>query len=199
MPLVAGAPGLTRVVIADDHPAVRAGLRALLDSEPDLQPAGEAEDAYAVPALIHRVRPDVVLLDYRLPGRDGISLCHEIKRDPMAPAVVVYSAFVSDHMMVPARLAGADAVVDKAAAARDVAMVVRRVAAGETLMPAIEPGALAMAGEQLPEEDLPILGMLVNGASPEEVARTLSVSIDELDHRIGRALGHLVLKRVARR
>lgn len=186
---------LIRVVVADDHPAVRAGLRALLEAEPDLEPVGDAADAYEVPALIHRVRPDVIVLDYQLPGSDGITLCRELKRSPTAPAVVLYSAFVGPHMHVPARIAGVDAIVDKATPPRDLAMILRRIAAGESLAPAIEPDMLAIAGERLAPEDLPILAMLAHGSSHVEIADAMNLSPEELDGRIGRALGRLTVDR----
>ncbi len=184
-------PAAIGVLVVDDHPAVRAGLRALIDGERDMHVVGEASDEYTLVPAIRRFEPDVVLLDYKLPGTDGISLCHRVKANASAPRIVIYSSFVMPSMAVPARIAGADALVDKAVEPRDLTRTIRRVAAGEATAPQITAEALALAGDLLPIDDLPILGMLVNGVPNRELAETLGISLEDVNHRIDRILGVL--------
>ena len=108
------------VAIVDDHHAIRLGLRAALLSEAGLEPVGSAANAGETEVLLYRTRPDVVLLDYHLPGMDGLTLCRRIKSDIPAPAVILYSAFADPSMTVPAIVAGADAIVHKGGQTRDL-------------------------------------------------------------------------------
>lgn len=176
------------VLVVDDHPAVRAGLRALMDAEPDLDAVGEACDEYTLEPAIRRLEPDVVLLDYQLPGTNGIALCRRLKARARAPRVVIYSSFVAPSMAVPARIAGADALVDKAVPPRELAATIRRVAGGEAVAPAVTPESMALAADLLTIEDLPILGLLLNGVSPRATAATLQTSLEDLDQRVERIL-----------
>ncbi|MEO6497089.1 MAG: response regulator transcription factor [Solirubrobacteraceae bacterium] len=184
---------LIRVVVADDHPAVSAGLCALLEAEPEMEAVGVAVDGFDLPALIHRVRPDVVVLDYQLPGENGLMLCRDIKRAPVPPGVILYSAFVTRELLVPARIAGVDAIVDKGAPPRELVVAIHRVAAGESLAPKIDPDMLTLAGEVIAADDLPILGMLANGTSHADMASTLDLSPEVLDQRITRTLACLAV------
>jgi DNA-binding NarL/FixJ family response regulator len=134
-----------RVAIVDDHPALRAGLRAALESEWGLEPAGEAARAEDVPALAYRTRPDVVLVDYHLPGRDGLAVCLELKGDVPAPGVVLYSAYADASLVVPAIVAGADAIVHKGAPAAELFAAVRAVAGGATAFPPVPAEQLELA------------------------------------------------------
>ena len=134
---------MIRVAVVDDHHAVRLGLRAALLSEPGLEAVGSATSAAEADALLYRTRPDVVLLDYQLPGADGLTLCRRIKSDVPAPGVVLYSAFADAAMTVPAIVAGVDAIVHKASQTRDLFDAIRRAARGDTTLPEIDQGAAA--------------------------------------------------------
>lgn len=183
--------GPIRVLVVDDHPAVRAGLRALIDAEPDMRAVGEACDEYTLMPAVRRAEPDVVLLDYRLSGANGLVLCRRLKSGVFPRRVVIYSAFAGHSLALPARLAGADALVDKAVSPRELAAVIRGADAGDPVAPAVTPDALSVAADLLRVEDLPILGMLAHGATPGDVARTLDISASELDQRVERMLGVL--------
>ncbi len=176
------------VLVVDDHPAVRAGLRALIDAEQDMRAVGEASDEFTLMPALHRFEPDVVLLDYQLPGTNGIALCRRVKASMTPPRVVIYSSFVAQSMAVPARIAGADALVDKGVAPRDLAATIRRVAVGDGGVPEVTPESMALAADLLLAEDLPILGMLTNSVTPRDIATTLNISVEELDHRTQRIL-----------
>jgi DNA-binding NarL/FixJ family response regulator len=120
---------MIRVAIVGDHHAVRLGLNAALESEPGLVPVGTAATAAELSPLLYRTRPDIVLLDYNLPDGDGLTVCHQIKSQALAPAVIVCSAFADDSMTVPAIVAGADGILDKGLPSGDLFEAIRAVAA----------------------------------------------------------------------
>jgi DNA-binding NarL/FixJ family response regulator len=180
-----------RVAVVDDHHAVRLGLRTALLSEPGLEPVGSAATAAETDALLYRTRPDVVLVDYHLPGSDGLELCRRIKTDAPAPAVVLYSAFADPSMTVPAIVAGVDAIVHKGGHTRDLFDAIRRTARGETALPEISGALLEAAGHALGPDDLPLLGMLIHRTAPAEILATLRIERRELDRRIAGMLQRL--------
>jgi len=179
------------VAIIDDHHAIRLGLRTALLSEPGLEPVGSAADAAEAAVLIYRTRPDVVLLDYHLPGTDGLTLCRRIKSEVPAPAVVLYSAFADPSMTVPAIVAGADAIVHKGGQTRDLFDAIRQTSRGDKALPPVSEPLLEAAGQALEPDDLPLLGMLVNRTSPADIAFTMRLERQELDRRIAGMLGRL--------
>jgi DNA-binding NarL/FixJ family response regulator len=182
---------IIRVAVVDDHDAVRLGLRTALLAEPDLEPVGSADSAAAAEPLLYRTRPDVVLVDYRLPGVDGLTLCRRIKSEPLAPRVVLFSAFAEPWLTVPAIVAGVDAIVDKGAQTRELFEAIRHAAQGQRTLPEPSPALLEVAGQMLAPDDLPILGMLVGQTAPAEIASTLRVTRAELDRRIAGMLARL--------
>jgi DNA-binding NarL/FixJ family response regulator len=180
-----------RVAIVDDHPAVRLGLDSALRSEPGLVAVGSAESSGDLAPLLYRTRPDVVLLDYHLPGRDGLSICWSIKAGVTAPAVLLYSAYADASLTVPAIVAGADGIVHKSSPSRQLFEAIRAVAAGGTALPPVSPDLLELAGGALDPDDLPILGMLVNRTRRRDIADALQLSADALGRRIARMLERL--------
>ena len=179
------------VAIVDDHHAVRLGLRTALLSEPGLEPVGSAANAGEAAVLMYRTRPDVVLLDYRLPDTDGLTLCRRLKSDVPAPAVVLYSAFADPSMTVPAIVAGADAIVHKGGQTRELFDAIRQTARGDKALPPVSEPLLEAAGQALDPEDVPLLGMLVNRTSPADIAATMRLERAELDRRVAGMLGRL--------
>lgn len=179
------------VAIVDDHQAVRLGLRTALLSEPGLEPVGSAADAGEAAVLMYRTRPDVVLLDYRLPDTDGLTLCRRLKSNVPAPAVVLYSAFADPSMTVPAIVAGADAIVHKGGQTRELFDAIRQTARGDKALPPVSEPLLEAAAQALDPEDLPLLGMLVNLTSPTDIAATMRLERGELDRRVAGMLGRL--------
>jgi DNA-binding NarL/FixJ family response regulator len=180
--------GPITVLVVDDHPAVRAGLHALIDAESDMRAVGDASDEFTLGPAVRRFEPDVVLLDFQMPGASGLALCSRLKAQVGAPRVVIYSSFVAPSMALPARIAGADALVDKAVAPRELARTIRRVMAGESLVPEVTAETMALATDLLQYEDLPILGMLKHGMTKSDVATTLKIPVEELDRRTERIL-----------
>jgi DNA-binding NarL/FixJ family response regulator len=171
-----------RVLVVDDHPAVRAGLTAMLADEPGIDPVGDAESAGDAHEawLSGPERPDVVLVDYHLPDEDGLSLCLWLKTAEEPPAVVIYSASADEELALPAVVAGADGLVGKSSDPAELSDVVRAVAAGERRLPTVSPQSAATLGGRLDAEDLPILGMLRHGVPADEIAATLGVAGGDL-------------------
>lgn len=183
----------TRVLVVDDHPAVRAGVRALIDAEPDMEAVGEASNEFDLEPALRTTRPDVVILDYQLQTANGISLGRQIKRGPLAPKVLIYSAFTTEHMTAPAMVAGVDACVDKGIAPRELAVMVRRLAAGESLLPSITPDALASALERLAPGDRPLLRSLAQGTALADLVAASEIDGEALEDQVDRVLNVLVV------
>jgi DNA-binding NarL/FixJ family response regulator len=173
-----------RVLVVDDHPAVRQGLEAMFRLEPGFTcvataaSAGEAHDLW--PA-VERPPADVVVVDRHLPDEeDGLSLCLWLRTRRPAPAVVIYSAFADEALVLPAVVAGASALVGKVADPADLCAAVRAAATGGRDLPHVSPTVGAVQAARLPSEDLPILGMLRHGVPADEIAATLGIDETEL-------------------
>jgi DNA-binding NarL/FixJ family response regulator len=173
-----------RVLCVDDHAAVRAGVETILRTEPGLLPVGAVSDEFELWSALNRTRPHLVLLDFHLDGRNGLVLCHEIKAALPPPRVVVYSAFTDASLTLPAHLAGADAMMDKSAPPRELFELLRRVARGERVLPAVTPGMLSRAGDRLAPEDLSLMGMLLEHTPAAEMATVLDLAPTELSRRV---------------
>jgi DNA-binding NarL/FixJ family response regulator len=174
---------MIRIALLDDHPAVRAGLEAILERQPDLVLVGAAANDWELWPLLYRTRPDVVILDYDHPGRDGVTLCLRIKATAPAPGVVLYSASAERELIVPATVAGADAIVDKASEAQELLGAVRTVARGESALPPISLRLKAETAAKLQPEDHAIFAMRLAGTPPGEIAHTLGLTAAQLAKR----------------
>jgi len=181
------------VLVVDDHPAVRAGLRALIDAEPGMTALGDVGDTFAVAPAVYRMRPDVVVLDYQLPGINGLSLCREITAAIRSPAVLMYSAFASRAMLVPARIARAGAIADKGIEPRELTALIRRLAAGENLIADPSAELVAAAAHRLDGEDIPILELLLGGTSLRQIAGQLNIVAADLEQRVDGMLARLTV------
>jgi len=180
-----------KVIVVDDHPALRAGLEGLIGQEHDLASLGALHDERNVTAEIAELRPDVVVLDHALDRGDGLRVCFRIKQLLGPPRVVLYSAYVDPVFAVPAALAQADAIVSKSAPVDELLGSIRAVAAGGRSMPPLDPEAMAVASSRLPAEDLPIAGMLFANVGVDDIARTLGVRSRDVRLRALRIIGAL--------
>jgi DNA-binding NarL/FixJ family response regulator len=177
---------MIRVLIADDQALVRTGFRVILDAEPDLEVVGEAGDGREAVELVPQKRPDVVLMDIRMPNLDGIEATRRLTALPRAPRVLMLTTFDLDEYVYEALRAGASGFLLKDAGADELLHAVRVVAGGEALLspsitrrliadyarrpPASEqPAALA----ELTPRELEVLRMLARGLSNGEIAREL--------------------------
>ena len=164
-----------RVALVDDHPPVRAGLAAILADKPGVQVVATAATAAEGYEHITREQPDVAILDYNLPGEDGVSLCHRLKVLPAPPRVLILSAFADDALVLMGLVAGADGILSKGATA-DLTETVAALSAGEHRIQEITPMTLHASGAKLDGNDLPILGMLLHGVPTAEIAETLDIT-----------------------
>jgi two-component system, NarL family, nitrate/nitrite response regulator NarL len=171
------------VLVVDDHPAVRAELARLLGADGDLAPVISCSSAPEAIGRARRLRPLVAVVDYRLPGRDGLALTLELKRLPEPPGVVIYSAFWGARLALAAIVAGADDIVEKGSGAERLCDACSAAAAGSRAICAVPGVALSQATAKLDAGDAQIVAMLNRGASPADVADALGIGTEWLELR----------------
>jgi DNA-binding NarL/FixJ family response regulator len=186
-----------RVLVVDDHPVVRRGLVAILRYEPGMDVVGEAEDGEAALRLIREQRPDVVLLDLRLPLRDGVEVMRQARAEGIAVRFLVLTTFDTDEYITPALAAGAQGYLLKDATPEELTGAVRSIVRGRA---AIEPGvaarllermAEAERGEELTPRELDVLRLLVQGASNKTIAAQLDLSENTIKSHTSRIFAKL--------
>src|SRR5881628_3700238 len=142
-----------RVFLLDDHEVVRRGVRDLLESEGDIEVVGEASTAAEALARVPAVRPEVAVLDVRLPDGDGVSVCRDLRSQLPDLRCLMLTSFADDEALFDAIMAGASGYVLKQIKGTDIVDAIRRVAAGESLL---DPDATQRVLERIrnpPEED----------------------------------------------
>ncbi|MER6580968.1 response regulator transcription factor [Nonomuraea sp. NPDC001023] len=190
-----------RVAVADDQAVVRMGLRALLEREPGMECVGEAADGAAALDLIRRTRPDVLLLDIRMPGTDGLSALRAVAGDPTLAGtrIVVVTTFAVDEYVFAALQAGASGFVLKDSAPDELVNAVRVVAAGEALLsPSITRKVIGLFGrggaepveglDTLTPRERELVAWVATGRSNDEIARELVISPDTVRTHVSRAM-----------
>ena len=201
-------PPATRVVVADDQPLVRAGLETLINAEPDLQVVATAADGLEAVAAARRTRPDVVCMDVRMPGQDGIAatreLCGPGVADPIP--VLVLTTFDIDDYLFGALEAGASGFLLKDAEPATILAAVRSVAAGNGTIDdaltkrllhevvtrrSIQPVTAARGTDLLTARELDIVLLLAQGMSNEEIAAALVLEVSTVKSHLGRILPKL--------
>jgi two-component system, NarL family, response regulator DevR len=182
---------MIQVALLDDHPAVLAGLRRLIDPEPDLRVVAAAPSATELGQRLGSLRPDVLVLDYDIGSGDGLSHSRRVKDRPNAPRVVVYSAYASPALVLAARVAAADAVVDKTEPVVNLLAAIRSVAGGAPVLPVVPRDAYEGAVRRLDDQDLPVFAMLLDGESRAAIAQALRTDRTEIAWRTRRILGRL--------
>jgi DNA-binding NarL/FixJ family response regulator len=192
-----------RVAIVDDEELIRVGLRAIIDAQPDLTVVGEAADGAEVPPLVARHRPDVLLMDVRMPAIDGIQATeHLLATSADPPRILVVTTFENDEYVYQALRAGAHGFLLKRARPADVVEAVRVVARGDSLLfPAAVRRLLAAhrrgpAGDRLRRARLTdregdVLRLMATGLSNAEIAGELVLGVETVKTHVGNLLGKL--------
>jgi DNA-binding NarL/FixJ family response regulator len=197
-----------RVLLADDQAMVRAGFRLILSAEPDIEVAGEAADGLEAVAAARRLRPDVTLMDIRMPRLDGIAATARLTGDsPAVTRVVVLTTFDVDSHVYDALRAGASGFLLKNAPPEELVQAIRLVAAGSALLdPAVTrrvieefarspaPGPVPRAVADLTDRELEVLHLVAQGLSNAEIAGTLVVSEATVKTHVARMLTKLGLR-----
>jgi two-component system, NarL family, response regulator DevR len=195
---------MIRLLIVDDHEMVREGLKAMLVSEPDFSIVGDAANAEQALTLVEQLRPDVALVDIRLPGTSGIDVCRTVTSNYPQTAVIILTTYTDDSLVAQAIQAGARGFILKDIERFDLKRSIRAVARGEA---AIDPKAAVavlaqlrkapqssgeVAPEQLSSQQLVILRLVAQGLSSREIATQLYLSentvkgyVQEILHRLG--------------
>ena len=184
-----------RVLLADDHPVVREGLRGMLASEPDIEVVGEAGSGPEAVALAGRLRPDVVLMDLRMPGGDGVDATRRLA----GTTVVVLTTYDSDADILRAVEAGAAGYLLKDTPRAALADSVRAAARGETVLTPAVAGRLlgrmradrAEPADRLTARETEVLALVARGLTNAAIARRLSLSEATVKTHLLRACGKL--------
>ncbi|WP_308201412.1 BTAD domain-containing putative transcriptional regulator [Sphaerisporangium perillae] len=194
-----------RVVVADDQALVRTGLRVILESEPGLELAGEAEDGEQAIALIRRTQPDLVLMDISMPRLDGLAAARRILADAAPPKVVMMTTFGTDDNLYAALRAGVSGFVLKTSAPEQLIAAIRAAAAGDALIdPAVTTRLIAtFAGRSDPavppalhglsDGDLDLVKLVARGSTNQQIAATLAVPEEAVATSIASVLSRLGL------
>lgn len=170
-----------RLIIADDHPVVREGLRAVLDSEPDVEVVGEAADGSQVLELVDSLEPDLVLMDLQMPELDGVAATRRIRRDHDGVEVLILTTYDTDADITRAVAAGATGYLLKDASREELMQAIRLAAQGESVLsPKVASRVLgrmrAPAEEELSTREVEVLLEVADGLSNKEVGRVLHIS-----------------------
>jgi DNA-binding NarL/FixJ family response regulator len=172
-----------RVLLADDHPAVRLGVRKLINDQPDMVVVAEARSADEALSYLEQ-GDDVAVLDYHLGGvRDGLWATRRLKRQQGAPRVLIYSAFADSALGVAALVAGADGLLGKGSLGEELCIAIRRLAGGRQYLPAIPLSVAQVMRSHLSPSDQAIFAMLQADVPPDEIVERLGIGPDELDDR----------------
>jgi len=195
---------MIRLLIIDDHEMVREGLKAMLTTEPDFTIVGDAANAEQAFELIERLRPDVILLDIRLPGTSGIDVCRTVTERYPEAAVIILTTFTDESLVAQCIQAGARGFIIKDIERFDLKRSIRAVARGEAAIDSKAAVAVLaqlrrashVSNEPTPEplssQQIVILRLVAQGLSSREIATQLYLSentvkgyVQEILHRLG--------------
>ncbi|KOG33668.1 MULTISPECIES: response regulator [Streptomyces] len=203
------ATALTRVFLVDDHEVVRRGLRDLIDDEPDMEVVGEAATAEQALARGPALRPDVAVLDVRLPDVDGVAVCRELRSRMPELACLMLTSFDDEDALLDAIMAGAAGYVLKQIKGSDLVSAVRTVATGQSMLdPATtarlmrslrDPEAAKPPEDErialLSERERSVLELIGEGLTNRQIAKRLYLSEKTVKNHISRLLGKLGVER----
>ncbi len=197
----------TRVFLLDDHEVVRQGLRSMIDLEEDLEVCGEAGTAEEAVRRIPPTRPDVAVLDVRLPDGDGVEVCRDIRSSHPEIRCIMLTSFADDEAVLASIMAGASAYVLKQIRGGDLLDAIRRVASGESLLdPAVTARVLERlrVGEQEDEglaqlsgQERRILDLIAEGYTNRQIAEEIHLAEKTVKNYVSNLLAKLGMSRRA--
>ena len=199
------------VLLADDHALIRKGFRLILDAEPDIEVAGEAGDGTTAVSMTSALRPDVVLMDVRMPGRDGIEATRDIAAAGLPSKVLILTTFDLDDYVYAGLRAGASGFLLKDTQPADLVAAIRTIASGDAVL---APGAtrrlIRQFALQQPEQasgrraeeirrtltsrEQDVFSLIAAGQSNGEIAASLHLSAGTVKIHVGRILAKLGLR-----
>ena len=188
---------MIRILIADDHPIVREGLSAVLETQPDFAVVGQASDGAQAVELAASLRPDLLLLDLELPGMDGVAALRAVRAADPAARAIVFTAFDTDERILAAVRAGAQGYLLKGAPREELFQAIRIVHGGGSLIQPVVAARLLQhaAGppppEALTERELEVLRLLAQGRQNKEIADALTISERTVKFHVSGILGKL--------
>jgi len=168
-----------RLLIADDHPVVRDGLSGMFAHDPEFEVVGEAADGAEAIQLAHARKPDVILMDLRMPGMDGVTAITELAKQRIDARVLVLTTYDTDSYVLPAIEAGATGYLLKDAPRAELLRAVRAAARGESVLaPSVASRLInkVRGPEPLSKRELEVLGLVADGQTNREAAATLFIS-----------------------
>jgi DNA-binding NarL/FixJ family response regulator len=185
-----------RLILVDDHPVVRHGLRGMLEAEPDLTVVGEASSGPEGVALAAEARPDIVLMDLRMPGGDGVEATARILATVPGARVLVLTTYESDRDILRAIEAGAGGYLLKDASPADLAAAVRAAAGGETVLAPSVASTLVRqvrspAPPALSARETQVLGLVAQGLTNADIGRALFITEATVKTHLLRAFAKL--------
>jgi DNA-binding NarL/FixJ family response regulator len=191
-----------KVLIADDHPVVRQGLRQMLSADPEVNVVGEARDGDEAFDLAHKVDWDVAVLDYSMPGRGGVELLSDVKHDYPDRAVLILSIYPEDPHGLRALKAGAAGYITKESASEELTAAVKKVATGgryvsstlaEKLASRLTPEQERPPHERLSDREYRVMWLLASGKTLQQIAEEMRLSPSTVSTYRGRILKKLSL------
>lgn len=197
------------VLLVDDHEVVRIGLRSLLSREKGIDVVGEAGTADAAVALAVRLRPDVVVMDVRLPDGTGVEACREIRSADAAVQIIMLTSYADDEAVFSSLLAGASGYLLKQIRGKELVRAIETVAAGQSLLdPAVTQTVLdrmkrLASGHQpseinqLSAQERKVLALVADGKTNKEIAGALGLSDSTVKHYLSHVFEKLNLSRRA--
>jgi DNA-binding NarL/FixJ family response regulator len=182
-----------RILIADDHYVVRMGLAALVETEPDLQVVGEAGDGVQVIELYRKLKPDLVLMDSRMPRVDGVSATRQIREQFPQARVLMLTTYDGDDDIHRALSAGASGYLLKNSTRESLIPAIRAVASGQRWIPQEVASRLAARKmfEELTPREVDVLQQLAKGLANKEIADVLNISEHTVKGHLKSILGKL--------
>lgn len=177
---------LIRILIVDDHPALRAGLRALIASEPDMRVVADSGDGRQGLEMFRQHQPDIVLMDLRLPGMSGVEAILEIRKEAPDARIIVNTTYDADEDIFRAIQSGAKSYLLKDMPKEEIFAVIRAVHAGDEVLPSQVEERLKerMRRPELTAREKAVLELLFKGRSNKEIAEALDISEDTVKFRL---------------